>query len=322
MAQPSEPDKKTSRRKRDRPRWRQNLELYAMAFVAVLYIWLLRLTCRTRVAEGQAHLDEALQRSEEHTSESTVGLTDVSISYFRPGIKGRAIFGEGNDYLQPYGQLWRAGANSGSVLSLSTDAKIAGKEVKAGDYLIFMTPGKDNWEFKLYSDLSLGGNVAGYDADNEVISVAVTPTKLNDKVESLTYLISDISEDNTEANIHFMWENTSIKVPFKVSFDDIVMADIAAKTKVDSRNLLAAANYYLSSGKNLDQALTWINTYLAEGDNSQQFWNVHTKAKILAKLGKKKEAKEVAKKSMELAKASPNGDFGYIKRNEEFIKSL
>ena len=57
-------------------------------------------------------------------------------------------------------------------------------------------------------------------------------------------------------------------------------------------------------------------------NNSQQFWNVHTKAQILAKMGKTKEAKEVAKKSMELAKASPNGDFGYVKRNEDLIKSL
>lgn len=262
------------------------------------------------------------QPSPKSKTESTVGLTDISIAYFRPSVKGRAIFGEGNDYLQPYGQLWRAGANSGSVLSLSTDATIAGKEVKAGDYLIFMTPGKDTWEFKLYSDLSLGGNVAGYDEANEVISVNAKAEKLEKPVESLTYLISDISEDSKKANIHFMWENTSIKIPVEVSYEDIVMADIAAKTKVDSRNLLAAANYYLNTGKDLNQALSWINTYLAEGNNSQQFWNVHTKAQILAKMGKKKEAKEVATKSMEMAKASPNGDFGYIKRNEELIKSL
>jgi tetratricopeptide (TPR) repeat protein len=255
-------------------------------------------------------------------TESTVGLTDISISYFRPSVKGRAIFGEGNDYLQPYGQLWRAGANSGSVLSLSTNVKIAGKEVKAGDYLIFMTPGKDMWEFKLYTDLSLGGNVAGYDDSKEALSVSVEPKKMAEPVESLTYMISDISEDNTMANIHFMWENTSVKVPVEVSFDDIVMADIEAKTKVNPRNLLAAANYYLTADKDLEQALKWINAYLAEGNNSQQFWNVHTKAQILAKMGKTKEAKEVAKKSMELAKASPNGDFGYVKRNEDLIKSL
>ena len=75
-------------------------------------------------------------------------------------MKGRKIFGEGTDYLQPYGVLWRTGANSGSVLTLSTDAKIAGTDVKAGSYLIFTVPGKDSWDFMLYSDIKLGGNTA------------------------------------------------------------------------------------------------------------------------------------------------------------------
>jgi len=254
--------------------------------------------------------------------ESTVGLTDVSISYFRPGVKGRAVFGEGKDFLQPYGVLWRAGANDGSILSLSTDATIAGKEVKAGDYLIFMVPGKDKWEFKLYSDLTLGGNVAGYDDSKEVLSVMAEPTELSEPVETLTYLISDISADNTSANIHFMWENTAVKVPFSVAYDAVVMAEIASKTRVNSRNLLAAANYYLSADKDLAQALEWINIYLAEGNNSEQFWNVHTKAKILAKMGNEREAKAVAMKSMAMAEANPNGDFGYVKRNQDLIDSL
>ena len=75
------------------------------------------------------------QPSAKAKTETTVGLTDISISYYRPSVKGRAIFGEGNDYLQPYGQLWRAGANSGTILSLSTDAKVAGKDIKAGEEL-------------------------------------------------------------------------------------------------------------------------------------------------------------------------------------------
>lgn len=147
--------------------------------------------------------------------ETTVGLTDVSISYFRPSVKDRQIFGEGDDYLQPYGVLWRAGANSGSVLTLSTDATIAGNKVEAGEYLIFMTPGENEWEFKLYSDLSLGGNVGNYDESNEVISVIQEVEKLDEKVETLTYQISDISADNKTANIHFSWENASLKFLLK-----------------------------------------------------------------------------------------------------------
>jgi predicted negative regulator of RcsB-dependent stress response len=86
--------------------------------------------------------------------------------------------------------------------------------------------------------------------------------------------------------------------------------------------LLQAANYYYTTDRDLEQALEWVNTYLNEGNNSQQFWNVHLKAKILAKMGKKKEAKATAEKSMEMAKSNPNGDFGYVKLNKDLIDSL
>ncbi|WNB17072.1 DUF2911 domain-containing protein [Marivirga arenosa] len=254
--------------------------------------------------------------------ETTVGLTDVSISYFRPSLKGRKIFGEGDGYLQPYGVLWRAGANSGSILSLSSEAVIAGKKVAAGEYLIFMTPGEKEWEFKLYSDLSLGGNVGLYDEAKEVMSVIVNADVLDEKVETLTYQISDISPDNTAANIHFRWENVSVKVPFEVSYDAQVMAQIEQNTKVNPRNLISAANYYYTTDRDLKQALQWIDTYLAEGNNSQQFWNLHLKAQILAKMGDKKAAKAVAEKSIEIAKQNSSGDFGYVKRNQDLIDSL
>lgn len=262
------------------------------------------------------------QPSPQAKVETTVGLTDVSISYFRPSVKGRQIFGEGNDYLQPYGVLWRAGANNGTVLNLNTEAVIAGNKVEAGEYLIFMTPGENEWEFKLYSDLSIGGNVGNYDESKEVLSVIQEVEKLDETVETLTYQISDISADNKSANIHFRWENVSLKVPFEVSYDDLVMDQIEQKTKVDPRNLITAANYYYTNDRDLKQALKWVDTYLAEGNNSAQFWNLHLKAQILAKLGEKKEAKKVAEKSIELAKKNSSGDFGYVKRNQDLIDSL
>ncbi|MEQ9404220.1 MAG: DUF2911 domain-containing protein [Cyclobacteriaceae bacterium] len=252
---------------------------------------------------------------------SKVGLTDVTIEYSRPKVKGRKIFGAGADYLQPYGQLWRAGANAGSKLTISTDANIGGVDVKAGTYMIYATPGEKNFSFKLYSDLTLGGNVGGYDVANEVLSVEAPVTRLNNKVEALTYNIADLSEDNTSASIELAWADVSVKVPVKVNFDDVVMKDIAAKTQVNPQNYLAAANYYFSTGKDLEQALKWMDMYLAAGENSAQFWNVHVKAQILSKMGKKKEAIAAAEDSMGKAK-SANNDFGYIKRNEDLIAEL
>lgn len=251
---------------------------------------------------------------------STVGLTDVTIDYFRPKKKGRMIFGAGDQYLQQYGQTWRTGANSGSKLTLSTDVKIGGQDVKAGEYLIFTVPGADEWKFMLYSDLSIGGNVGAYDKSKEVLNVSVKPSTSTGTVETLTFQIADISEDNTSANIQLAWDNVMLNVPMTVDFHSVVMKDIAAKTQVNPANYVAAATYYMNAGENMEQALEWINKYLAVGNNSGQFWNVHVKAKILAKLGKKKEAIATAEDSMAKAKAAGNG--AYVKMNETLIASL
>lgn len=279
------------------------------------------LTCFCFVAGAMSQIATP-QPSPEGSVYSKVGLTEVTIDYFRPKVKERKIFGTGDEYLEQYGKIWRTGANSGSKLTLSTDVEIAGTKVPAGQYLIFTIPGKDEWQFMLYSDLSIGGNTSAYKEENEVLRTAVKPTTLGQKVETLTFNIADISEDNTTANIQLAWDDVSIKVPMKVDFDETVMKEIEAKTKVNPSNYIAAANYYYATGKDLNKALEWVNMYLAEGENSKQFWNVHLKANILAKMGKKKEAIEAAQKSMELAKAYEAGDFGYIKRNEELIASL
>jgi hypothetical protein len=248
-----------------------------------------------------------------------VGLTTISVDYFRPGVKGRKIFGEGG--LEAYGKIWRTGANSGSKITFSTDVKFGGKDVKAGEYLIFTVPGADSWDMMLYSDVSLGGNTAGYKEENEVVRVTLTPEKLAKQTERLTFNIADINAENTKANLRFEWAGVALNVPIEVSFDDIVMADIKAKTQVNPANYMAAANYYFSTGKDLNQALAWVNMYLAVEGNSKQFWNIHTKARILQALGKRKEAIAAAEESMAIAKES-NNDFGYVKRNEDLIASL
>jgi DUF2911 family protein len=251
---------------------------------------------------------------------SKVGLTDITIEYSRPKVKGRKIFGEGDDFLQPFGTLWRSGANSGTIITTSTDIKVEGQDLPAGEYMLLTIPGKDTWTVIFYKDKSIGGNMNAHKDEDNQLKVTVKPTTLTEAVEALTFNISDISEDNTKAAIQLAWANTSVKVGIEVNFDDAVMADIAKKTTVNERNYVAAANYYFNNDKDLAQALKWMDIYLE--NHPKEFWNIHTKAQIQAKMGDKKGAKETAKKSLELAKASERGDFGYIKRNEELIKSL
>ena len=251
---------------------------------------------------------------------SVVGLTDVNVNYSRPKMKGRKIFGAGSDFLVPYGELWRTGANNGTVVSFSDDVKVGGVDVKKGEYLLLTIPGASEWTIILYSDVSLGGNTAAYKQEKDAARFTAKAEKLTERVETLTFNISDISEDNTTANIQLAWENTSVKMPVKVDYDTKVMKAIEAGTKVSPGNYIAAANYYFDTGKDLKQAVEWMTLGIQNG-NPNAFWNIHTKAKMQYAMGDKAGALATAKQSLEKAK-SAESDFGYIKQNEELIAKI
>lgn len=248
-----------------------------------------------------------------------VGLTDIKITYSRPRAKGRKIFGTGSDFLVPFGQLWRTGANNGTVINFSDDVEVEGKKIAKGDYLLLSTPGASEWSVVLYKDVAMGGNTAGYKAENEAAKFTVKSEKLTERVDMLTFNITDLSDDNTTAKIQLAWENTSVKFGVKVFFDEKVMKAIEANTKVSPNNYIAAARYYYETGKDLKKALEWMDLGIA--GNPEAFWNIHLKAQILKAAGDKVNALATAQKSLELAKKAPS-DFGYIKQNEDLIKSL
>ena len=254
---------------------------------------------------------------------SQVGLTDVTIDYFRPKMKGRKIFGAGDDYLVPFGQRWRTGANSGTKITFSDDVKVEGADVPAGEYLLITVPNSDTWEFIFYTDPSIGGNLSRMDDSKIQAKVMAKASKLTEPVEVLTFNISDISEDNKMAAIELSWENTSVKAGVTADFDARVLADIEKHTKVNPDNYLDAANFYYASGRDPQQALEWIQLYFAaDADNENQFWNLHLMAQIQQAAGDTKGAKATAMKSLEKAKANEGGDFGYIKRNEDLLAKL
>jgi hypothetical protein len=251
---------------------------------------------------------------------TTVGLTEVKVNYFRPRMRGRKIFGAGKDFLVPYGELWRTGANNGTVISFSDDVKVEGKDVKKGEYLLLTIPGASEWTVILYSDPSLGGNTAAYDQSKDAARFTVKADKLSERVETFTINIGDISDDQTQAKVQLAWENTSVKFGLTVDFDSKVMKAIEAGTRVNPNNYVAAANYYFDTGKDLKKALEWMTLGIETG-NQNAFWNIHTKAKIQLASGDYAGALATAQQSLEKAKAAPN-DFGYIKNNEELIAKI
>ncbi|MBS1682855.1 MAG: DUF2911 domain-containing protein [Bacteroidetes bacterium] len=247
---------------------------------------------------------------------TVVGLTDVKIEYSRPRVRGRKIFGEGSAYLQSYGSLWRAGANNGSKITFSDDVTVEGTKVVAGQYLIYAWPGANEWTISLYKDLELGGDYEHYDKTKEAANFKVKPTKLSEKVETLTYEIGDISDDSKTAKVQLAWENTSVKFTIAVDFDSKVMESI--KKNTGTNNFYTAANYYFENGKDLKQALEWAT--IAASANKDAYWIWLLKAKIQKSLGDKKAALESSTASKAAAEKAKNMD--YVKMNDELQKSL
>ncbi len=249
---------------------------------------------------------------------TSVGLVDIKIDYARPRAKGRKIFGTDAAVLVPYGQIWRTGANNGTVITFSDEVTVEGTVVPKGQYLLFTWPGATEWTVALYKDITLGGNTGGYDKSKEAANFKVKAEKLTEKVETFTIQIGDISDDSKNAKIQLAWENTSVKFGVKVDYDAKVMKSIEANTKVSPNNYFQAAVYYLENGKDLNQALTWVNE--AAKSNPNAYWVLHQKAKIQKALGDKKGATETATASLNAAKEAKNRDYQMM--NEDLIKSL
>ena len=255
------------------------------------------------------------QPSPSASIKQTVGLTDVTVDYSRPGMKGRKVFGD----LVAFGSVWRTGANKATAITLSDDVKIGGKDVKAGKYSIFTIPGEAEWTVIVNSNTELWG-AGGYKQEEDVARFMVKPTKLNDTYETFTIGFSHLTND--AAHVNLMWENT------KVSFKIETMANEQVQKQINEMlvegpsagTYYGAARYYLDNDKDLKQALTWIDKAIEK--RPEAFWYIHQKAKIQGKLGMKKEAIATAEKSMEMAKANKEGDYGYVKNNEDLIKEL
>lgn len=270
----------------------------------------------TFAAKAQVVIPAASPAGSVYTS---VGLTDVKIEYSRPRAKGRKIFGSEPSVIVPFGQIWRTGANQGTFITFSDDVTVEGTKVPKGQYLIFSWPGVSEWTITLYKDVTLGGNTGGYSKDNEVANFKVKSEKLTEKVETLTISIGDISDDSKTAKVQIAWENTSVKFAVKSDFDAKVMKSIEANTKVNSNNYFQAAVYYLENGKDLNQALTWMNESI-KANPQPQFWMLYQKARIQKALGDKKGATETANASMVSAKQANNRDYQMM--NEDLIKSM
>ena len=240
-----------------------------------------------------------------------VGLTDVTLLYSRPSIKGRTVFAAAKTSVVPFGSMWRTGANSATKISFGDDVTIGGTAIKKGDYAIFSTPGATEWKVMFFKYDSPGAG--DYGDKTAAATWTLKPQKLAEKVETFTIDINDQTMD--KASINIIWENTKVSMPLSVDVEGKVKASIDRVLAGPSANdYYTAGSYYHDTKKDLNKALEWVQKANAM---SPQFWTLRKESLILADLGKKKEAIDVAMKSLAAAKEAKNQD--YINMNEVSI---
>lgn len=242
-----------------------------------------------------------------------VGLTDVSISYSRPSLRGRTF---GKDVV-PYGEMWRTGANSPTLIKFNDDATIEGNKVPAGEYVLMTIPAQNEWTIILHKNKELWGNSdAKYDAANDQLRFKVKPKTNPKAVESFTINFTNLKSNS--ADVELMWGKEIASFNITTDVDSKVMAQIQEKvvngTNVSPGMYATAASYYLSNNKDMKQALEWMKKANA---NDPKYWNLHTQAKIQAQLKDYKGAVKTAEKSIELAKKENNPE--YVRMNEQAI---
>jgi hypothetical protein len=266
------------------------------------------LCCAALFADAQSI--KTPQPSPGQTLRQDFGISSIELNYSRPGMKGRKIFGD----LVPYGKVWRTGANSATRIKFSDDVTIGGQALKAGEYAIYTVPNEKEWEIIINKGSANWGT--DYKQEDDILRVKATSVKLDWPVETFTMQFSNVKSNSTELQI--MWDKTLVSVPITTDVDQKVIAQIDNAMNKDNRPYFAAAMYYMETGRDLNQALAWLDKAIEQ--NATAFWVYHQKANALAKLGKKAEAKTTAQKSMELAKTANNDD--YVKLNEKLIASL
>lgn len=244
--------------------------------------------------------------------EQTVGLTDVTVEYSRPSMKGRTIFGD----LVPYGRPWRTGANTRTKITFSNDVMVHGKELKKGSYGLLTIPNQNQWEIIFYTDAEGGGAPRELDESKVAARFSVTPVVTTMAKETFTIEIGNLT--NSGATFFIFWDKLMVPFNFTVPTDTQVMASIErAMGGPTAGDYYTAAMYYYDEGKDIAKAKEWIDKAMA-GNENPPFWQLRNKSLIYARAGDKQGAIAAARQSLEAAKRAGNDD--YVKMNQDSLR--
>ena len=246
-----------------------------------------------------------------------VGMVTAKLDYGRPGVKGRKIFGE----LEPYGKVWRTGANASTKISFSGDVRIGKSALPAGDYALYTIPGKRKWTVIFSKNTGLWG-AGGYKASDDALRIEVSAKKRKQLVESLRIDFEGFHANG--ADLVIAWEHVRVAVPVVVDSDSVVLAEIEQKVKNPDANpnaqaLFDAGMFYYEREMELPQAEKWIDRAVEMKPSA--FWFVYYQAELAHAMGNKSKAKTCVSKALKAAKSS-SADYGYIAKCQMLMKKL
>lgn len=215
-----------------------------------------------------------------------IGLSDVTVYYHRPGVKGREIWGK----LLPYGTVWRVGANEPTLFTFSDPVTIGGKQMGAGTYRMVTIPGEKEWTVVFNSEVKNWGTV--YDEKYDTLRFKVTPL-WGAHEEWLSFSFTDLTPSS--ATVVLAWEK--VRIPFKIEFNTLGKL----QSSVGNWQVLnSAARFALDNNVYINEAVDWADRALAMNKNAN---TLRTKAELLAKAGKKQEAIAAGEESLKMFKA-------------------
>ncbi len=248
--------------------------------------------------------------SQAATIKQRIALTDVTISYHRPLVNGRKIWGG----LVPLGQVWRAGANENTTFEVTDPITVEGQALAKGTYGLHMIPTADSWTV-IFSKTYTGWGSYSYKQEEDVLRVTVKPHALQENEEALEFEFEDLKPNS--ADVTLKWEK--LAVPFKIAVtDEVTLENIRAQLKGRGQftwqSLDEGAQFCLSHKIHLDEALRWATASIA---NEERFDNLSTKVDILKALNKPDEAKTIWKHAMEVATSVQLYSYGRRLQNEK-----
>jgi len=252
------------------------------------------------------------QPSPKATVEQRVGLTDISIEYSRPGVRGRTIFGD----LVPFGKTWRTGANSNTKVTFSSDVSIDGQTLKAGSYGLYTVPNENSWEIMFYAESDNSGVPRDWDDTKVVAKTSVEVYSMPMNVETFTITFDDVS--GTSATLGILWEKTYVGIKLEVPTDKLVSETIDAvmAASPEAGDYYNAAIYYRQQDLDIKKANEWMEKAMSLTEKPA-FWQLRQQSLIYAKMGDTEKAIAVAEKSLELSKAA--GNEAYVKMNTQSL---